>query len=257
MRAMAAAVAVMVVLGAAQATAAQQGSALGRYEARAIVTGTDMRSRPRGLAACLIDVLVKVSGDPSVAEDPRALALAPRAIEATSGFDYWDRMSGIPTHDEQGSYDRPYNLTARFPPAFIDAALRDLGRAPWPDPRPELAVFIRVRTLSGEFELTAAEPRAAGMWAALADSGERYGMRVVVPDAQAFAAGPQEPSPARAPVSGRLELTETSHGWIGEWRMEWDGRRYEWGLRGVNFDEAFRQLVRGAMRALSGHGAPG
>jgi hypothetical protein len=34
------------------------------YQATAIVTGYDMRSRPAGFAHCLREVLVKVSGEP-------------------------------------------------------------------------------------------------------------------------------------------------------------------------------------------------
>jgi uncharacterized protein len=40
-------------------------------QAYAIVTGTDMRQRPWGMAQCLREVLVKVSGDPVLKDDPR------------------------------------------------------------------------------------------------------------------------------------------------------------------------------------------
>jgi len=42
------------------------------YQAYAIVTGTDMRQRPWGMAQCLREVLVKVSGDPRLKDDPRS-----------------------------------------------------------------------------------------------------------------------------------------------------------------------------------------
>jgi hypothetical protein len=58
---------VVLALLAASPTAyaIQQDITLARYQARTIVTGTDMRSRPAGLAVCLTDVLIKVSGDPT------------------------------------------------------------------------------------------------------------------------------------------------------------------------------------------------
>ena len=161
----------MALAAAIPALAAQQDPHLGRYEARTIVTGTDLRSRPAGMAACLADVLVKVSGDPSILDDPRLPALAAHAADDATGLDYWDRMSGIAHHDEQGSSDRPYNMTVRFDPARIEAALRTLGRAPWPDPRPALVVRVRVQGAHDTFDLTEAEPRADGMRAALAESG--------------------------------------------------------------------------------------
>ena len=86
------------------------------YEADAIVTGTDMRQRPWGMAQCLREVLVKVSGDPRLKDDPRVLELAASADRYVASFDYVDLMAGIPKKDDQGSYDRPHKLTVRFRP---------------------------------------------------------------------------------------------------------------------------------------------
>ena len=232
--------------------ALRQPITLARYEARTIVTGTDMRSRPAGLAVCLTDVLVKVSGDPTLADDPRVAGLAAQAGDFVAGIDYWDRMSGLPHHDEQGSSDRPFNLTARFVPEKIDAALRALGRAPWPDPRPRIVPLIHVQTPSGAFDIAGTEPRAEGMRAAWAESGQRYGMEVAIPPTPL----PPPPEPGQLVLSGSLDLSEAAHGWVGAWHVAWQGRDYRWGLAGVNFDEAFRQAVRGAMQIASGHGAP-
>jgi hypothetical protein len=38
--------------------------------------------------------------------------------------------------------------------------------------------------------------------------------------------------------------------------MRWRGRDYVWGIRGVNYDKAFRDLIEGVVRVASGHGAP-
>jgi uncharacterized protein len=221
---------------------------LARYEARTIVTGTDTRSRPHGLAVCLTDVLIRVSGDPTLADDSRVAELADHAADDVESFDYWDRMSGLPHHDEQGSSDRPFNFTVRFAPEKIDALLRDLGREPWPDPRPVIVPRIHVQAAQGTFDITADEPRAEGMRAAWAESGQRYGMAVAIP--------PVPDAPGRMELTGSLVLSEAAHGWVGAWHVAWRGETYHWGLSGVNFDEAFRQAVRGAMQVASGHGAP-
>ena len=234
---------------AAPTLAAQQDPHLGRYEARTIVTGTDLRSRPAGMAVCLGDVLVKVSGDPTLLDDPRLPPLAAHAADYATGFDYWDRMSGIAHHDEQGSSDRPYNLTVRFDPALIATALRTLGRAPWPDPRPALVVRVRVQGAHDAFDLTSGEPRADGMRAALAESGEKYGMRVIVPESLA---GPAD----GVALPGTLVLSQQALGWVAAWHLDWRGKGYAWGINGVNFDAAFRDGVRGAEQVLSAHGPP-
>lgn len=237
-----------VLAAAPSARAVEQDIRLGRYEARAIVTGTDLRDRARGTALCLADVLVKVSGDPRLAADPRVAALAADAGRFATGLDYWDRMSGISHHDEQGSSDRPYNLTVRFDPAKIDAALRGLGAPPWPDPRPALELRADVTNAAGaRFPLTAAEPRGASMREALALAGQKYGMAVGVPGDAAAGA---------VPVTGTLTWDETAGGWAARWQVAGPGGAVGWGVRGVNFDTAFRNAVAGAMQVLSGHGAP-
>ena len=93
------------------------------YQATAIVTGFDTRSRPAGFAHCLREVLVKVSGEPRLHDDPRTADLAGHADALVASFSYVDQLAGIPYHDEQGTYDRPYNLTVHFDPARIDKAL--------------------------------------------------------------------------------------------------------------------------------------
>jgi hypothetical protein len=101
------------------------------YQADAIVTGTDMRQRPWGMAQCLREVLVKVSGDPRLKDDPHVLDLAAQAERFVASFDYVDMMAGIPKKDDQGSYDRPHKLTVHFDPGKIDTVLAELGEVPW------------------------------------------------------------------------------------------------------------------------------
>src|SRR6516164_9758817 len=97
------------------------------YQADAIVTGTDMRQRPWGFAQTLREVLVKSSGDPRLKDDPRTAQLAVHADRFVACFDYADMMSGVPLHDDQGTYDRPHKLTVYFIPAEIDALLAQFG----------------------------------------------------------------------------------------------------------------------------------
>src|SRR5215469_14451830 len=80
------------------------------YQATAIVTGSDRRSRPAGFARCLREVLVKVSGEPRLYRDPRVDRLAAEADLFVASFDYVDQLAAYHHHDDQGTYDRPFNL---------------------------------------------------------------------------------------------------------------------------------------------------
>lgn len=250
--------------GAAQAGGTDELSPL--YQATAIVTGTDVRSRPIGFAKCLRDVLVKVSGEPRLYGDPRVSALTARADAFVASFSYVDRMAGRPVHDEQGTRDRPYNLTVRFIPERVDKALADLGERPWRGTRPVVLPVLAVRFGSASYLLDAGGGAGAAQRAAFADEARDFGLTVRFPTDAELAAWDVTmgafPSPHAAPpphavlVAGTLEFQEALPGWVGTWRMRWRGRDYPWGIRGVNFDEAFRDIVRGVVRVASGHGAP-
>jgi len=90
----------------------------------------------------------------------------------------------------------------------------------------------------------------------------QYGLPLRVPSEAELAAwgvaagGLPSPQEGRVLVAGTLHFDAAKPGWIGSWRMRWRGADYAWGISGVNYDEAFRSLMRGVARVVSGHGAP-
>ncbi|HEV2301648.1 MAG TPA: DUF2066 domain-containing protein [Stellaceae bacterium] len=238
------------------------------YQATAIVTGTDMRQRPWGLAYCLEEVLVKVSGDPRLKHDPRVEELGKEADRFVAAFHYVDMMAGIPYHDDQGTSDRPHALTVWFDPKKIDAALARFGDKPWRGERPVVVPALLVRgPKPPPYLLTAQTPRGAEQRDAFANAASGYGLKMRVPTAAEFEAwgiGPDHVAlpagktpPGEAVVVGTLTWSESLPGWIGKWRMRWHGAAHEWGISGVNYDAAFRDIVRGVELVASGSGAPG
>ena len=236
------------------------------YQATTIVTGYDMRSRPLGFARCLRAVLVNLSGEPRLRDDPRVAALAAHADALVASFDYVDQMAGIKVHDDQGTYDRSYNLTVRFVPARVDEALVELGERPWRGARPAIVPMLAVRGLKSSYLLSVENPSGAEQRPAFSDAAADFHMKVRFPsDADFAAAGvalasipssPPASSPDEALVVGTLEFQEGLPGWVGSWHMHWHGADYAWGIEGVNYDEAFRDIVRGVLRLASGHDAP-
>ena len=90
------------------------------YQSDAIVTGTGEVNRQIGFRACLSEVLVKLSGDPTILDAPGFAVLEAEAGSFVSSFSYRDRLEGVPIHDEQGTHDRPHDLTCRYEPATLD-----------------------------------------------------------------------------------------------------------------------------------------
>jgi hypothetical protein len=243
------------------------------YTATVFVTGQGGETRGPGVARALAAVLVKVSGDPRLAHDPAAAGIAADTPALVAGFTYRDRMEGIPVHDEQGSRDRPYDLTVRFDEAAIDATLAALGRVPWTGPRPEILTVVAVENGDTRFILAADGARGRDMREAVAAAGEQYGMPVMLPAEAAFAAAGiaeagfaaidpttldafARTSGADVALAGTLAWSDAALGWDAEWRIRVDGRPYRWSVHRVSFDDAFRSAIGGAAQILSGHGAP-
>jgi hypothetical protein len=244
------------------------------YQAQTILTGQGEEGRPQGLAECLVDVLAKVSGDPKLLDDPRVAAMKPQAATLVRSFRYRDRMEELPVHDEQGTRDRPYDLTADFYPDRIDAVLKALGSSPWGAERPRLAVFLAVRNIASSYVFADDARRDNGQRDSLLYQAYRAGMPLTLPkQGELSAAGldletisKAEPASLAAatkslgadlPLVGTMRFSDEVQGWIAEWRLATNGRSYKWQVRGVNFDEAFRSALRGAALILSGKGEPG
>ena len=237
------------------------------YRADAIVTGTDMRQRPWGFAQTLREVLVKSSGDPRLKDDPRTQELAAHADRYVACFDYADMMAGTPLHDDQGTYDRPHKLTVYFDPARIDALLAQLGDRPWRGERPVVVPLLLVDGPKPPPYLLSAEiPAGEEQRGSFATAAGQFGLHVRIPsDAELVARGasvdhlPSSSPPLRGGevfVTGTLDWSETLPGWVGKWQMHWRGTDYAWGISGVNYDAAFRNIIRGVMLVTSGAGPP-
>jgi uncharacterized protein len=243
------------------------------YTTRAVVTGTDERSRPLGFKLCFEDVLVKVSGDASILNDRRFAALAAAAGQYVSTFSYRDRFEGKPVHDEQGTYDRPHFLTCQFDPQKIDGVLKMLGRKPWLGGRPRLVMILNVHGRTNSGFLSRDGVFDPDMREALANAAQRYGLTVNLPSVAILQDNQinidtAESIPAdrllkvaalsdsELPLFGDLRWSDAALGWVAKWRLAVNGRRHRWSVSGVNYDEAFRNAVRGAARVLSGNAGP-
>jgi uncharacterized protein len=252
---------VALLLAPAPATAYDPGSDL--FQARAIVTGTDTRSRPDGFARTLLDVLVKASGDPAIAAAPGIDAVTADAGALVQDYRYEDRMWQLPLHDEQGTEDRPYDITVRFDPHGVQAALAKLGHKLWSADRPPLVLHIVASRAGNSYAVTADGPGADSARQAAALAADRYAMRVVLPPAPPGSRPGSKLTfadlrvPDAVTLVGTLDWTDHDSGYDGSWMLFTGGTEHRWTIRGASLDEAFRNAVAGAMKILSGNGDPG
>lgn len=240
------------------------------YRAKVTVTGQGEANRVLGFAACLEDVLIKVSGAQKLAGDGRLAPYKSNAKSFVTAFSYRDQFFGKPIRDEQGTRDRPYDLTVDFEESKIDEVLRKLGLKPWLGHRPLLAVFVAMEQGPRKYVVTLDGAQSDLQRDALLAAAEKRGMFIVLPGAAALAKSnitgeTLETTPlstlapiaagqdAEAVLTGRLVWDDRQLGWATQWQIDWAGRTRRWQLRGVTFDEAFRRGIGGAAQVLSGN----
>ncbi|WP_407160522.1 DUF2066 domain-containing protein [Bradyrhizobium sp. STM 3557] len=244
------------------------------YRAQTAVTGQGEPNRLIGFAACLEDVLIKVSGALQLAGDARLEPFKSRAADFVTAFDYHDQMSGKPKRDEQGTRDRPYDLIVDFDKSKIDELLGSLGLKPWLSHRPTLGIIVAMVAAARSFIVTADGRQSDLQRDSARIAASRRGMTILLPDEASVAklnvgdaALMTAPVETLAPLVaaqgpeailiGRLAWDDDDLGWVTEWRLDADGRSHRWKMRGVTFDEAFRRGIGGAAQVLSGNGDPG
>lgn len=243
------------------------------YQTKVTVTGQGETNRITGFAAALEDVLIKASGVEKLNGDPRLAAYTSNAKDFVRSFSYRDQFFGKPIRDEQGTRDRPFDLTVNFEEGRIDDLLKTLGLRPWLAHRPRLAVFVAMEQGTKNYVVTTDSSQSDLQRDALLAAADKRGMEIVLPDAAVLAksnitgAELTTPSfPALPPIAtalggevvlvGRLAWDDRDLGWATQWQMDWGGRTHRWQLRGLTFDETFRQGIGGAAQILSGQGDP-
>ena len=244
------------------------------YRVQTVVTGQGDANRMIGFASCMEDVLIKVSGAERLAGDRRLAAYKAKAKDFVTAFDYRDQFSGKPKRDEQGTRDRPFDLTVDFDKEKIDGVLKALGLKPWLSHRPVLAVFVEMEQGERKFIVTSDGTQSDLQRDALLAAAARRGMNIVLPTAAALAKAningtELSKTPSSTLVSlaaaqggevalvGRLVWNDRDLGWATQWQIDRPGRSHRWRLRGVTFDEAFRRGIGGAAQVLSDNGEAG
>ena len=191
-----------------------------------------------------------------------------RAASFVKSFSYHDRLAGRPIHDEQGTYDRPHDLTCFYQPAVIDKLLARLGSRPWLGPRPELTIFLDVQRSGPVYDVVGDSERHLAMRQAFMQAADPLGFRVRFPSSpeldgllqrtQHEHAGDLDAGevPVGTSITGHLSWSDSDLGWVADWTFLAPSGAVRWQVRGVSFDEAFRAAIKGVAQILSGNGNP-
>jgi len=265
--------ALLMLMGAGLGSLALADPLSDLYQAKAIVTGTGETNRELGFRKCLDDVLLRVSGDQRLLSRREMPALRDKAGSFVSEFRYRDRLEGRPVRDEQGTHDRPHDLTCLYNPETVDAVLKSLGSRPWLDKRPKLVVLLGVKNAKGSYVLASDEASGRYMQESLLAAAQLPSLSITIPPRALLArdkfdfnalqgAGMKDldtiaiTADGDQALAGSLIWSDKDLGWVAEWRLATKGKVWRWGARGISFDDAFRLAMRGAAQILSGNGQP-
>ena len=247
-------------LAAAQSPAVQPDEL---YKAETIVTGTGESERMRGFRIGVEDVVVKLTGDATLAGTKPASLVAEHAADLVAEHSYEDRMKDIPVHDEQGTRDRPHFLRMRFDSAKFDAALRQAGLTKWTGERPTLAVWIGISEPRGKYVL-ARQGDGYGQREVLKDASKKRAIPVLLPpenqsavNYDAVAKGDlavlrqaSKELGGNAILYGLLDFDGEAH-WNTSWTVASDRVDASWKMRGVTFDAALKGAIDQVAAAFS------
>ena len=217
------------------------------YRASVIVTGDREETRIPIIPQAFEVAAAKLTGNPEIAQNPAFAAIAAKSRDFVWSYTYHDRMFGRPIHDEQGTRDRPFDLTVQFDQKMLDAALKGMGEKPWPAPRPRLGVVLTVTDMARNYLLAEDGEHGSDQRASFADASTRYAIPVSFPtNADLTAAGiaaenvdiasPEalevlkEKLHVDALLVGRLEWNKTELGWTGTWRLPQKPEAGSWNI---------------------------
>ena len=243
------------------------------YLSNTRVTGQREETRLPGLERCFIDQMVKAAGDPRLAEDPEVIAMSKDSNFAIREYAYVDLYAGRPIMDEQGTRDRPYEMTVYYRPDKIDGALARVGSKHWGKDRPKVMVVLKVQHIARNYILTSHGEIGDLMRESLDLASYKYGVPIaLVPSPLLDEAGLSfeeltetklaeldglaTRAEADLALFGTLKWEPNVLGWIADWHMNSNGAKHHWHIEGVNFDAAFRNALAGTAQILSGNGAP-
>jgi hypothetical protein len=220
------------------------------YAGRIIVTGRRAETRDPALSPCLEDVLVKVSADPGILKASGLGEVTAQAEGMISEYSYHDRMESIPVHDEQGSRDRPYDLTVYFDPASVNSAITRLGFNPWLQKRPTLFLSVEVHFGERHYPVTLDGTTGQSHREAILDAAWKRGLSIDLQKAQEnTTSGP----PAGSPVlAGDLTWNPDALAWTGRWRFGANS----WEEQATGFDGIYRDALGRVLPFLRGRPAP-
>ena len=232
--------------------------ALDLYTGEALVASQDAAERERALGPALVQVLVKVSGDPRVDRSPGLDAELAQASSLLLRYGYRQDTSSV-----AGQPTNRLWLQAEFDRAAVDALLSRLGVAQWGAERPLTLVWLVIDDGGRKTIASASQVAALG---ALTGAAQQRGIQIQLPavDGEDLSRiGPEElwggaaekayaaaqRYGARAVLVARL--ARGGSGWNGRFTLVDGGGKDEWSASFVDSNSVLAAAANGLADRLA------
>ncbi|MET0026979.1 MAG: DUF2066 domain-containing protein [Candidatus Thiodiazotropha sp.] len=237
------------------------------YEAEVPVIGQSSEARAKGIREAFAAVLVKVSGDRTLVNNPDLGGLLNRA----SGLVQQYRYKLLPIEPESGQAEGPDRLLwARFDARAVNRLLRESGIPVWGETRPSMLLWLGQE--SGTRRDLISPERESGLKSELSAVADRRGVPLIWPlmDIEdqnavqvsdlwgAFEEDIRSASDRYLPdviLVGRLSNLGRG-GWRGEWILYLPDKVNRWQTQASNRDALAAEGLQQAIDALALRFAP-
>ena len=225
-------------------TSAQAVEVSGLYEAELAVTSQGRTERQKVIRAALLEVLIKVSGNTSVALSPGIPQLLKRRNQFLQQYRYRNELQAE-TSGTGTSLSKQY-LWVRFDKMSLDTAMRGLDLAIWGRSRPSTLAWITIEqggkrqllnsstdTSLATIILQRAKQRGIPLDLPLMDLEDQQNIALtdVLGGFQETILKASQRYSADAILVGRLRQLANQR-WQGRWTLNLAGREYNWSEEG-------------------------
>jgi hypothetical protein len=227
------------------------------YEVRLPVMSQQQEDRMAAVQAGLLQVLIKLSGDPDIESKPAIKAALKRA-------DYYVQEYSYEQPDTTDA-DYNYNLRIKFEKRDVTRLMKQSSVTYWGDKRPLILVWMVVADLNSEYKLIGSE-EASDLLSAFKNESKKYGLPVIFPmmdmtdvsvitttdvtsvNVTALNAAAKRYAPD-ALLIGRV--IDNKQELTSEWVLIRNGNSWEWTLSNSNSEQLFGALMNQVRQTLA------
>lgn len=227
------------------------------YQAQLPVAAQTEDLKAQAIKDGLLQVLIKLSGDPQIENNPIIKPNLQRADYYVQEISY----SATTTSSSE------YTIQIRYDAEDVKRLLKKAGMAFWGETRPLILVWLAVSNKESATEIIGNE-NPGDIYTAINEQSKKYGLPLIFPvmdvndvsqvstdDVVNMTLPVLREAGRRYTPDAMLigRMTQTEQGFSGDWRLVADGTKWNWTIADKTPDEVIGTLMNEVSQALAKH----